>query len=100
VRTSSEYIYACLPTLKSCHQFTGITSLLSLTWITLLSVVAYTRFTLSSRPERPYALTDFCNASHNSPLETFIVVLVLVNLLTVILLPIMFVFVLHPHRQC
>lgn len=50
----------------------GIISLLSFTWFTLLSVVAYTRFTLSSRPE-----------------QTFIVVLLLINLLTVILLPTM-----------
>jgi len=48
----------------------GIISLLSFIWITLLCVVAYTRFTLSSRPE-----------------QTFIIVLLLVNLLTVILLP-------------
>jgi len=66
--------------------------LLSFTWITLLSVVAYTRFTLSSRPERSYALAYSCNASHSSPSETFIVVIILINLLTVILLPIMFVF--------
>jgi len=50
----------------------GIISLLSFTWIALLSVVAYTRFTLSSRPE-----------------QTFIIVLLLVNLLTVVLLPVM-----------
>jgi len=52
----------------------GIISLLSFTWITLLCVVAYTRFTLSSRPE-----------------QTFIVILLLINLLTVILLPIMLI---------
>lgn len=46
--------------------------LLSFTWITLLCVVAYTRFTVSSRPE-----------------QTFIVILLLINLLTVILLPVM-----------
>lgn len=50
----------------------GIISLLSFTWITLLCVVAYTRFSLSSRPE-----------------QTFIVLLLLINLLTVLLLPIM-----------
>jgi len=50
----------------------GIISLLSLTWIILLSVVAYTRFSLTSRPA-----------------QTFIIVLLLVNLLTVILLPVM-----------
>ncbi|KAF9652840.1 hypothetical protein BDM02DRAFT_3265871 [Thelephora ganbajun] len=50
----------------------GIISLLSFTWITLLCVLAYTRFTLSSRPEK-----------------TFIVVLLLINLVTVILLPVM-----------
>jgi len=50
----------------------GIISLLSLAWIVLLSVVAYTRFTLTSRPE-----------------QTFIIVLLLINLLTVILLPAM-----------
>jgi len=52
----------------------GIISLLSFIWITLLCVVAYIRFTLSSRPE-----------------QTFIVVLLLINLLTVILLPIMLI---------
>jgi len=52
----------------------GIISLLSFTWITLLCVVAYTRFTLSSRPE-----------------QTFIVVLLIINLLTVILLPVMLI---------
>jgi len=50
----------------------GTISLISFTWITLLCVVAYTRFTLSSRPE-----------------QTFIVVLLLINLLTVTLLPVM-----------
>jgi len=75
---------------------TGIISLLSFAWITLLSVVAYTRFTLSSRPERSYTLTYSYSASHSSLSETFIVVIILINLLTVILLPIMFVF-LAPH---
>jgi len=50
----------------------GIISLLSFIWITLLCVVAYTRFSLSSRPE-----------------QTFIIVLLSINLLTVILLPVM-----------
>jgi len=52
----------------------GIILLLSMTWITLLSIVAYTRFTLSSHPE-----------------QTFIIILLFVNLLTVILLPIMLI---------
>lgn len=44
---------ACLPTSKPKTYFlTGIISLLSFVWITLLCVVAYTRFSLSSRPER------------------------------------------------
>jgi len=50
----------------------GTISLISFTWITLLCVVAYTRFTVSSRSE-----------------QTFIILLLSINLLTVILLPIM-----------